>query len=531
MTPRIFISYRREDSAGDAGRLADHLRQRFGAAQVFLDIETIDPGTDFVRALHAALGETAVVLVVIGPRWTTLQGASGSRRLDDPDDFVRLEVETALRRDVPVVPVLVQGATLPRKEDLPPSLASLTTRQVASLDHAEFHDDAQRLCDRLARWIEPQSQVPRRPLRRWWPAAAVVAAIVIAAAGYGLMRGGEVPEDDRPPIDATDSARAAAAPVTATSAGDAAATEALLAEASGQARREQFAAALATLQRAREGDPSSQSVARMQEDVAMTWIRSVRVESGTSTFGEAIKPPLAVVDAALPAATGSRRADLLAHSGWATFLMWRDGNRRLNPVDWYTDALAVEAENPYANAMLAHWVLLQEDDVPRAVTLFDTALRADRAREAVRVLQWTGYSNTRTPQADAEMVRVADAMRRAGERLTSGQAQTLWNQYYFAMPAGRQQERQMLLGAVPPDDHISTLEWAFEEYAARDESRRLTLRYYTALLHARGGRGPRAATELRALNKELAASPGSLQDAVQAALQRVTSGRRGRAGS
>jgi hypothetical protein len=540
MTPRIFISYRREDSAGDAGRLADHLRQRFGSAQVFLDIETIDPGTDFVQALHAALGETAVVLVVIGPRWTTLQGASGVRRLDDPDDFVRLEVETALRRNVPVVPVLVQGATLPRKEELPPPLAPLTTRQVATLDHAEFHDDAQRLCDRLARWIEPESQAPHRPLRRWWPAAAAVIAIVVGAAGYGVMRGGDVP-GNRPPAVAggvdpqadrgAESVRASAAAATTPSGNDISATEALLAEATGQVRREQFGEALVTLKRAHEAAPSSQAVARMQEDVAMTWIRSVRVESGTSTFGESIKLPLAVVDAALPGATGARRADLLAHSGWATFLMWRDGNRRLNPVGWYKDALAVEAQNPYANAMLAHWILLQENDVARAVTLFDTALRAGRAREAVRVLQWAGYSNTRTPAADAELVRLADAMRRAGERLTLRQAQTLWNQYYFAMPAGRQEERQMLLGAVPPDDHIGTLEWAFDEYAAGDDSRRMTIRYYSALLHARAGRGPRAVAELRALDKELTSRPGSLHDAVQAALQRLTAGRRGRGGS
>src|SRR6187549_345249 len=88
-SPRIFISYRREDSAGDAGRLADHLNRRFRSASVFLDIETIDPGTDFERALTSSLQETAAMLVVIGPRWTALVKADGSRRLDDPGDYVR----------------------------------------------------------------------------------------------------------------------------------------------------------------------------------------------------------------------------------------------------------------------------------------------------------------------------------------------------------------------------------------------------------------------------------------------------------
>ena len=126
----------------------------------------------------------------------------------------------------------------------------------------------------------------------------------------------------------------------------------------------------------------------------MEWIRSVRVEGGKSSFGEAIKPALAVVDASLPTATGARRADLLAHSGWASFLMWRDGNRQLNPAEWYREALSLDPRNPYANAMLAHWILFREDDVPRAAKLFDTALRAGRAIDAVRTLQWAGYGNT-----------------------------------------------------------------------------------------------------------------------------------------
>jgi hypothetical protein len=266
----------------------------------------------------------------------------------------------------------------------------------------------------------------------------------------------------------------------------------------------------------------------MQEEAAMDWIRGVRVESGKSSFGEAIEPALAVVDASLTTATGQRRADLLAHSGWATFLMWRDGNRRLNPAEWYRDALALDPGNPYANAMLAHWVLLREDDVPRAVKLFDAALQSGRAIDAVRILQWGGYNNARTPEGDAECVRLADAMRRGGERLTMGQAQALWGPYYLAMPMSREKERQLLLEALAPDDHISTLGWAFEEYAAKDESRRRTIRYYVAMLHAGAGRVDQAVADLRTLEKELGRNSGSLSDAVQAALRRLQSGGRGR---
>lgn len=257
----------------------------------------------------------------------------------------------------------------------------------------------------------------------------------------------------------------------------------------------------------------------------MEWIRSVRVEDGKSTFSDAIKPGLAVVDAALASAQGARRADLLAHSGWASFLMWRDGNRRLDPAEWYREALSLDPLNPYANAMLAHWVLLQNDDVAGAVKLFDTALRAGRATDAIRVLQWGGYGNSNTRAANAQRVRLADAMRRNGERLNVRQAQALWAPYYFSLPPSRNEDRQALIDALPADDHISTLGWAFEEYAAKDESRLRTIRYYVALLHANSGRRDLAANELRALNKELATSSGSLRDAVQAALRRLQGGR------
>jgi tetratricopeptide (TPR) repeat protein len=513
MTSRIFISYRRDDAAGDAGRLADHVQRRFGSARVFLDIDTIEPGTDFIRVLQASLQETAVMLVVIGPRWTSLRGADGSRRLDDPADFVRMEVEAALGRDIRVVPVLVQGASVPRKEDLPPSLAPLATRQVVSLDHAEFHDDAERLCDRIATVIEGGA-VPRPTLmRRWWPALAALAVLALGLAGYFVSA------KDRKPPDAA--SRGTEGPVAAT-----AAVDGLLAQAAGQRRRNQYLEALATLTRARELVPTSPAVREMQEDVAMDWIRNVRVQSDNARFGEAIKPAVAVVDDALRSATGARRADLLSHSGWAAFLMWRDGDRRLDPAEWYREALSLDPVNPYANAMLAHWTLFQDDDLPRAVKLFQTAVRAGRATDAVRVLQWAAYGNERTPEAGAQLVRLADSMRRSGEKLSMSQAQALWAPYYFAVGAARSTDRQQLLEALPPDDHISTLSWALDEYAAKDPSRRLTIRYYVALLHETAGRRDQAVDGLRMLKTELAGQPGSLSDAVQTALTRLQTNRR-----
>jgi hypothetical protein len=524
MPPRIFISYRRDDAAGEAGRLADHMNRRFGRGQVFLDIDTIDPGRDFVKVLQSSLRETAAVLVVIGRRWTAVVDTTGARRLDDKNDFVRLEVEESLGRDIPVVPVLVQGATMPRADELPPSMASLTTRQAVTLDHAEFHDDANRLCDHLEKMLGLREATPLSTLKRWWP-AAVVGVLAAALAAYFATRApGQ--QSSTLPTGGTGTAEAATAgTATAEQRRNA---EQLVAEAVAQRRRNQYEDALATLARARELTPTSTAVREAQEDVAMEWIRNVRVENGKTTFGEAIKPALAVVDAALPSAMGQRRADLLAHQGWATFLLWRDGDRRLNPGETYREALSIDPGNPYANAMLAHWRLFENhDDIATAVRLFDTAVKAGRAIDAVRTLQWAAYTNASNPAADAERVRLADAMRRAGERINMRQAQTLWGPYYFATPPAREQERDALLGALAPDDHISTLHWAFDEYAANEEFRQQTIRFYTALLNAKAGRTGEAITDLQALNKELtqAGATGSLRQAVVASLKQLRSPR------
>jgi len=134
----IFVSYRRDDAAYPAGWLVDRLVGRFGASRVFKDVDSIQLGDDFVQDIMAAVGSCAVLLAVIGVRWLTATGEDGRRRLDDPGDWVRLEIEEALARDVRVIPVLVDGAQMPRAADLPPSLEGLARRQALELNPATF---------------------------------------------------------------------------------------------------------------------------------------------------------------------------------------------------------------------------------------------------------------------------------------------------------------------------------------------------------------------------------------------------------
>ena len=141
---RIFISYRRDETEFAAGWLFDRLIEHLGQGQVFKDVDSIELGDDFVEVITAAVARCDVLLVLIGDRWLTIAG-EGGRRLDDPDDFVRLEIEAALTRKVRVIPVLVKGAQMPRVADLPPSMAKLARRQALELSPARFNFDTNRL--------------------------------------------------------------------------------------------------------------------------------------------------------------------------------------------------------------------------------------------------------------------------------------------------------------------------------------------------------------------------------------------------
>jgi len=142
---RIFISYRREDTAYPAGWLFDRLTDHFDTGQVFKDVDSIELGDDFVEAISTAVGSCDVLLALIGDQWLTAGDDRGRRRLDDPEDFVRVEIEAALSRDVRVIPILVDGATMPSSDEVPPSLAGLVRRQALELSPSRFDFDSGRL--------------------------------------------------------------------------------------------------------------------------------------------------------------------------------------------------------------------------------------------------------------------------------------------------------------------------------------------------------------------------------------------------
>lgn len=156
----IFLSYRRDDSAGHAGRLFDRLSEHFGRERLFMDVDHIEPGEDFVQVIEAAVGSSAVLLVVIGRRWLT-SGDVTARRIDNPNDFVRLEVASALASNIRVIPVLVQDATMPGPQDLPDDLLSLTRRNAIELSDLRWNRDVDQLISGLERFFAKQQEAQR----------------------------------------------------------------------------------------------------------------------------------------------------------------------------------------------------------------------------------------------------------------------------------------------------------------------------------------------------------------------------------
>ena len=140
----IFISYRREDSQGEAGRLYDHLLQYFDEREIFLDIKSIKPGEDFTKAIEKG-GICDALIAVIGPKWLDIPDEKGYRRIDNPKDFVRFEIASALTRNILVIPVLVARARMPRANELPSVLADLSKRNAIELSHDRFEYDVARI--------------------------------------------------------------------------------------------------------------------------------------------------------------------------------------------------------------------------------------------------------------------------------------------------------------------------------------------------------------------------------------------------
>jgi hypothetical protein len=217
----IFLSYRREDSEGQAGRLYDDLVAVFGIDSVFMDVAAIQPGRDFRKSIDQSLNSCGVFLSLIGKNWLTAKDTSGQRRLDDPADFVRIETGAALKRDIPVIPILVQGTSAPRPDRLPDDLKELAFRNAVELTHARWDSDLQVLIKALHPLISQSGPKPeaervqpssRLRMTKSLAAIGVLFVIVIGLAFYLRVGKKVMDRPTNPPMEATTTAVAADSP-------------------------------------------------------------------------------------------------------------------------------------------------------------------------------------------------------------------------------------------------------------------------------------------------------------------------------
>ena len=149
MATKVFISYRRDDSAGHAGRVHDRLEREFGRDLLFMDVDAVPLGVNFVKVLSEEVAKCDVLVAVIGPNWLNARDEDGNRRLDNPHDFVRIEIGAALQRNIPVIPILLDGAKVPKPNQLPKELEEFSLRNGLDVRHASFHNDIDRLVQSL----------------------------------------------------------------------------------------------------------------------------------------------------------------------------------------------------------------------------------------------------------------------------------------------------------------------------------------------------------------------------------------------
>lgn len=448
----VFLSYRRDDSSGHAGRIYDRLSARLGKDAVFRDVDTIAPGENFVDVLRRRVEGAAVVLVIIGRHWVDARDGQGRRRLEDAGDFVRLESEMALAKKTTLIPVLVDGARMPKPEELPESLRPLCYANAVSLDEDTFDFEIDRLAGAIERTIG------LKPKRRWmgWTASGAAALLVMAAALK--YRAVSTPEPPAPQI--------------------------ATARAMAQAKDYKGAWDLLT------ANASAAGVTAAREDLAMEWIRGM---GARDTQRDPVLP--AVVDLVAPVltagverSTGARKADLLAHYGWCLYLRRRMGID-VDASAPYRLALEADSANMFANVMLGHWVLLQKRvaGIEEARPYFQTALSSGRERATVRRIQLAGIENTWEDPTDGEYLRVAADMVRAQEPLDDHAIYKAQSVYYFSI--ADKTRKTSVAQALPPDDHIRLLTYLRERVPAEKHS---WLDIWTGRMEEKAGRIPQA---------------------------------------
>jgi hypothetical protein len=253
----------------------------------------------------------------------------------------------------------------------------------------------------------------------------------------------------------------------------------------------------------------------------MAWLRDARPGPGKA-FSEIVNPVLPVLERGLLTAAAGRKADLLAHLGWADFLRSRDDGVARNPETRYRDAIQLDPGNPYAHVHLGHWILWRNGPLDVARKEFSAALASGRAHDYVRTMQFAALQNARTPEADGEILRVVNDMRKNKEAIDERTRASVFSMYVSAFTRD-EATTQKLLTALPPSDQLETFQALFYDQDF-DQAKRPSRELCLAKLQEAVGRSEDALRTLRAVQSELPANAsGGLRRAVDASIARLSS--------
>ena len=284
-----------------------------------------------------------------------------------------------------------------------------------------------------------------------------------------------------------------------------------------------YGSAWKSLGKAAELRATDARVRAAQEDLAMAWLDDIRGDQGPAPFSATVDMLVPVMSRGAVAAEGPRKADLLAHLGWVDFLRWRDGQRGLDPAGHYRQAMAVDSQNVYAHAMLAHWMLWNGGNLADANRHFAAALKSGRERPYVRRLQLAALANTNDDTADLAMLRVANDMRMNDESMNPEGRARIWHIYYARFVASpTQTSTKQLFAAVPPADQVVTYRWVFEN-SGYVESKGFLYEYPLARLQEAAGQDAEALATYRSVRSKIPANVlGRIRVGVDSAIVRLT---------
>jgi tetratricopeptide (TPR) repeat protein len=230
-------------------------------------------------------------------------------------------------------------------------------------------------------------------------------------------------------------------------------------------------------------DAERQQIRKAQEDLAMVWLENLRVAQGQK-FADIVDTLVPVLDRGVASTSGVRKADLLAHVGWAYFLKTRDGPGNMNPEQYYLQALEIDPANPYAHAHWGHWILWKGGNLEEAMRHFSAAVASGRARPYVRMIQLAALRNSRSDRTEGEFLRVVNDMRKNNEQIDARTRSDVYAIFYSALGPGEGFQR--LTAAVPATEQIATIRALFYE-ADFDPSKIPTREAYLAILQEAAG--------------------------------------------